>query len=310
MAIRNLLFCLLIAFSAACTSTQPVFKIGLIAPFEGLYRQQGYEALAAMRAAIAETETNLTILPLALDISNASQAERTVAKLLADPTVKALLGPTTPNLAALVQEEIQQADLPWYVPFAPLDRSTEDAGWLVNLLEATVQVGQAQEKSRIALAGGKELLLPQLHDTLVPLVRVTEVNELEPDDLVLWLGDGADGAAFLASLRHHHPEMPFWLGGVGNDPIFYQHGLTFTQETGLALGPVYWAAWLDQGYAEWATTHSPNSALAYQVFRDTQTAIAHLSGMPPPSSTWTLHLFQYETDGSSQFVAEFNTMLR
>ncbi len=65
-------------FLAGCnggtyTNTRPVVKIGLIAPFEGLYRESGYEALAAMRSAIADSplpsQVRIDILPLALDDS-------------------------------------------------------------------------------------------------------------------------------------------------------------------------------------------------------------------------------------------------
>ena len=51
---------------AACTDVQPVVKIGLVAPFEGLYRRTGYDALAAMRAAIADQPApGVNVLPLA-----------------------------------------------------------------------------------------------------------------------------------------------------------------------------------------------------------------------------------------------------
>ena len=39
---------------SACASTQPVIKIGLVAPFEGRFRAIGYEAVYAARLAIRE----------------------------------------------------------------------------------------------------------------------------------------------------------------------------------------------------------------------------------------------------------------
>ena len=66
-ALRSLIFISLL-FLTSCTSTRSVTKIGLVAPFEGLYRQTGYAALDAMRGAIGEAEGNAAdILPLALD---------------------------------------------------------------------------------------------------------------------------------------------------------------------------------------------------------------------------------------------------
>ena len=49
------LSCLSPLFLSACSaSTQPVVKIGLVAPFEGRYRPIGYEAIYAARLAIRE----------------------------------------------------------------------------------------------------------------------------------------------------------------------------------------------------------------------------------------------------------------
>ncbi len=46
--------CLVVFLSACAASTQPVVKIGLVAPFEGRYRPIGYEAIYAARLAIRE----------------------------------------------------------------------------------------------------------------------------------------------------------------------------------------------------------------------------------------------------------------
>jgi len=46
--------CLAIYLAACSASTQPVVKIGLVAPFEGRYRPIGYEAIYAARLAIRE----------------------------------------------------------------------------------------------------------------------------------------------------------------------------------------------------------------------------------------------------------------
>src|SRR3954463_1255363 len=51
---RVILITMLMVFLSGCASIRPIVKIGLIAPFEGLYRQSGYDALDAMRQAMAE----------------------------------------------------------------------------------------------------------------------------------------------------------------------------------------------------------------------------------------------------------------
>src|SRR5688500_13064399 len=86
----NLLAFLLVT---GCTSIRPIIKIGLIAPFEGLYRQSGYTALDAMRQAMAEcTPPGMDVLPLALDDSgDPARAQRAAQKLLIDPSVGAIV---------------------------------------------------------------------------------------------------------------------------------------------------------------------------------------------------------------------------
>lgn len=99
--------CALLLMSG-CRPTPEVTKIGLIAPFEGLYRESGYSALATMRGALADAgAAELAILPLALDDGDDPlQARRTAQKLRADPTVAAVIGPLTPWAAAGAADEL------------------------------------------------------------------------------------------------------------------------------------------------------------------------------------------------------------
>ncbi len=90
-------------------------KIGLIAPFEGLYRESGYEALAAMRSAIADSplpsQVRIDILPLALDDSaDPQRSGRAAAKMLADPAVAAVVGPLFPGSGSSAGEQLAGAE--------------------------------------------------------------------------------------------------------------------------------------------------------------------------------------------------------
>ena len=106
---------------------RPVTKIGLIAPFEGLHRDTGYRALAAMRAAIAEapSQANLTfgptldLLPLALDDSGEPNGtQRATEKLLVDSTVAAVIGPFAPDSLAQMERGMpQERSVIWLAPF-------------------------------------------------------------------------------------------------------------------------------------------------------------------------------------------------
>jgi len=97
--------CLALILSA-CASTQPVIKIGLVAPFEGRYRAIGYEAIYAARLAIREINAHggvngYRIELVALDdrgeVERATEAAR---QLIIDPQVVVVIGHYRPTTTA------------------------------------------------------------------------------------------------------------------------------------------------------------------------------------------------------------------
>ena len=119
---RNLFFSLLLLalLLPSCTSIRPVFKIGLLAPFEGLHRQSGYAALTAMRQAIADfAPTGIAVMPVALDDgAGLAQTDRAARKLLHDHSLAALIGPYAPPLIQQIQPLLTEAGVPWFMPLA------------------------------------------------------------------------------------------------------------------------------------------------------------------------------------------------
>ncbi|MBX2999172.1 MAG: ABC transporter substrate-binding protein [Caldilineaceae bacterium] len=305
--LRFFYFPLSLFFLAACVSTRPVVKIGLIAPFEGIHRQSGYEALAAMRAAIDESETgDFAVMPLALDSgTEPDQARRTMQKLLVDPSVRAVVGPFLPESAAAVADLLDHRVDSWLLPFLPPSPvNREDA--LIALLTAIAHEDDSDEERPLVLAGWSTGW-PDLSDTawreqMGRPVRVSaDPADVAPSETILWLGNEADGANYLIQLRSQGRDVPFWLAAGGEPLIFYQHvthglGMLFSRPS---LGQIYWVAWLDDAYEGWAATHSPNSPTAYAVYRATQSAIAQISSAPSPSSLWRLYTFQLTEDGRS-----------
>ena len=119
-----LLLCIGLFFTACIPASTPqVVKIGLIAPFEGLYRRTGYAALAEMRKVLAAhvpASTAYRILPVALDDGgDPEQARRAAQKLLVDPEVQVIVGPLFPHTIAAVREVMQQQTK---VRWLPLDQ--------------------------------------------------------------------------------------------------------------------------------------------------------------------------------------------
>ena len=87
---------------AACNlpgSVKPTIKIGLSAPFEGLYRDLGYEALHAVRMAVRERNADggvaqryLVELVALNDLNEAEKAVEQARKMAVDPGVLGVLG--------------------------------------------------------------------------------------------------------------------------------------------------------------------------------------------------------------------------
>jgi len=98
-------------------STPAVVKIGLTAPFEGLYRPLGYDALYGVKLAIRERNSaggvgGALVELVALDDHFDPQRAVSVAREMAiDPDVMGVIGPLSGTLALAVQEEYQRAGL-------------------------------------------------------------------------------------------------------------------------------------------------------------------------------------------------------
>jgi hypothetical protein len=102
---------LLILLSGCIAQTQPVVKIALLAPFEGRYRDIGYQALYAARLALAESNTPHVHLLAIDDGGSIATAKDRAQAIQNDPTtaITLALGPfaTAPD----VQQEFTNTPL-------------------------------------------------------------------------------------------------------------------------------------------------------------------------------------------------------
>lgn len=289
---------------SACTSTRPVVKIGLLAPFEGLYRQSGYEALAAMRAALADHQPpNIEVLPLALDTSAGPvQARRAAAKLLRDDSVVAVIGPLLAPQVSAVSGIIAGSEVEWHLPLAPRPPDEEEA--LVRaLLEQFdgLHIVQAGLDDHWPFLAGDEKSNGEEDSAAV----AAEGKHVASMDGVLWLGDAPAGANFLTRLRLYSRTIPFWTTSVGGDRVFSQ--LLSVHLDREKLGPVYWALALDgsvteEHYLKWAASHQPGTPTAFAVYLATQRALGQIVGIAKPSVTPKLAIFRLDLEGSSHLV--------
>lgn len=114
----TLSLCLALLLTACAASTQPVVKIGLVAPFEGRYRHIGYEAVYAARLAIREINARggidgQRIELVALDDRGEPGKAVTAARQLAlDPQVVAVVGHLQPDSTDAALKIYCEAGLP------------------------------------------------------------------------------------------------------------------------------------------------------------------------------------------------------
>ncbi|MCB8944926.1 MAG: ABC transporter substrate-binding protein [Ardenticatenaceae bacterium] len=91
-------FILLILLLTACTHVPPVVKIGLVAPFEGRYREIGYDVIYSARLAVREINqaggiSGYRVALVALDDGgNVELAQATAESLTLDPAVVVVMG--------------------------------------------------------------------------------------------------------------------------------------------------------------------------------------------------------------------------
>ena len=279
-------------------------KIGLLAPFEGLYRQSGYEALAAMRAALAEHQPpNIEVLPLALDTSaDPEQARRAAAKLLRDDSVVAVIGPLQAPQVSAVSGIIAGSEIEWHFPLAPRPPDEEEAlVWALLERFDGLHIVQAGLNDHWLYLAGDEKSDGEEDSA----AAAAEGKYIASMDGVLWLGDAPAGAAFLTLLRPYSRTIPFWTTSVGGDPVFSRLlSVHLDRET---LGPVYWALALDgsvtqEHYLKWAASHQPGTPTAFAVYLATQRALEQIAGIAKPSVSPKLAIFRLDLEGSSRLV--------
>ncbi len=277
-------------------------KIGLLAPFEGMHRESGYNALAAMRAALNDHPLDgVDVLPLALDTSaSPSQARRAALKVLRDDSVVAVVGPLQTKEVSAVAEVMAASNLDWQLPATPATQ--EEARAFIEALIFEI------DGRNIALAGfddGWPQLSPSQwsSSTGKTVSAAADESDAAKADGVLWLGDAPGGAAFLARLRARNHSVPFWTTTVAADPVFAY--LVQDYLAGDPPGPVYWAAHLDENpslYSGWADENAQHAPAAFAVYLATRRALTKLAGQPVLSNNAGLAVFRFDNEGNSHMA--------
>ncbi len=248
------LYVLLLLAVGGCTvpgSTEPIVKVGLVAPFEGLYRPLGYEVLYAVKLAIRERNASggvagymVELVALNDDNEPALAAQR-AREMAVDPDVVGVIGhfssPTT--LAAL--EEYRGAGLALLTSAAAANAVT-DGGHpnVYRLCARNDRLGQEAARyavtelgaERLAILRGQEdlaeafaLMGANLGATVVSDVSADQVDwsvqigDQDPD-LVFFTSDAVEGAGLIVQARQRGVDAPFMGGGDWGSPRLMQIG--------------------------------------------------------------------------------------
>lgn len=272
---------------AGCTPIRPVAKIGLIAPFEGLYRETGYQALDALRLAIDMcAASGMDVLPLALDDSNRPAAtRRAAAKLMVDPAVMAVIGPYSLEGALAAAPVLAPSPVEWLAPFMVDDQGrfaapAGDPQWLAALIAAVAVAAEAEGAQRLAVAGIPQAWLDPIAGRLAasaPSIPVRLANldagdaaDLGDNGALLWLGEPQQGARLQATLHADQPDAAFWMGPQSTGPVF--SALT----TG--RGPIYWVTWVTPQYNITLLQPDLGSPAAFLTYAAACQALQNMSG--------------------------------
>ncbi len=145
-ALPLMLVALTLTLGGCVTTTPPVAKIGIIAPFEGRYRQIGYEVIPAARLAIREYAARTTHRDLAIEIvafddeGDPQRAVEQAQKLIADPMVKIVIGHWRDDTTEAALPLYRRAGLP-VIAFSTRDQTA--GGQVYNLAPSQARLQAA-----------------------------------------------------------------------------------------------------------------------------------------------------------------------
>ena len=207
-----------IFFLSACAGVEfggasPTLKIGLVAPFEGLHRPLGYEALFAVKLALQERNLSGGIngyrveLVALNDFDDPAEAQTQARVLLADPDVLGVVGhlSSATTLAALpiYQEAGLALSVPWTIEAVEshlnrkgvvsvaanydetsfwLDTISQEQGFntIVNVADINLSSVpaniQALELTSEAVTAGEDILTLRRADVSLPLFGQVDVG--------------------------------------------------------------------------------------------------------------------------------------
>lgn len=274
-------------------STPPTLKIGMIAPFEGLYRPQGYAALYAVKLAIRERNRAGGVAGYGIElVALNDDGEPTAAalqarKLAVDAAVVGVIGPLTRATAEAAAGPLAEAGLAWVAPTSVADEVVRRHANAFRLFAADADLASTLIGWAARRADAAPLLaIPQMGSFSVALnaaaaaarIPVTTAVPIQGVTSVLLLGgDAAEAATALQGAQAFLDGGPIGGGPEAAGEVFWQRMRPLRVEMVwvTSLRPRVWPSPLARGYAELAGSElGPAAALAYDAAQVLLDAIA------------------------------------
>ncbi len=225
MRIPGRLGLVLLILGTGCTlpgSVPPSVKMGLVAPFEGFYRAEGYDALYAVKMAVREANASgelggYRLELVALDDSNSPAGAVTAAgKISLDPDVVGVIGHLSGETTLAALPIYIRHRMPLVVPIPVLEGLGEGAipiypyppGWPESLCSE----GKAAVFSCPGSAPYREISAhcpPEAVDFFCYPEFPTHPQDYR---IAFWPGDAVTGAEVLLRLREGGFRGEFWGG--------------------------------------------------------------------------------------------------
>jgi branched-chain amino acid transport system substrate-binding protein len=211
----------------------PTVKIGLVAPFEGLYRATGYEVLFAVKLALQERNGGQGLggyrveLVALNDFNNPTEATKQARALAADPDIVGVIGHLSSEATRAALPVYREAELavviPWSVETELLEgqfpgvvsvaMTAEEAAQQLRAKsremgftqletltayspdEPLPEAAQALELDTDAISAGNVISALQQRDLSLPLFGQVEVGNVQ---LLQVAGEAANGLVFVS----------------------------------------------------------------------------------------------------------------
>lgn len=208
-------------------STRPTVKIGLVAPFEGLHRHLGYEALHAVKLAMGERNQaggvgGYTVELVALnDDQDPESATQRAREMTVDPDVVGVIGHFGEETTVAALSVYDKAGLALVVPASTVSAVTSGGHTQTyRLVAADEAIGAAAARyavlerasSTVAVVGGAADLVDSFVSTARQLgaevfvhqgqehqILVSELSTEDPD-ILFFAGEGSEGAELVLAL--------------------------------------------------------------------------------------------------------------